>query len=99
MSEVIAKKHAVFDMQYISTQISYAQADSSKDFMQSLKSGMNQIFVPKSNENYNKSDIHALSNFQLDTAKFQELPLIQGTDRTHAFSKNQPMFEPVMLLN
>jgi len=49
--------------------LNYAHADSSKEFMQSLKSEMSQIFVPKSDENYNKVDIHALSNFQLDTSK------------------------------
>lgn len=53
----------------LSLSISYAHADSSKEFMQSLKSEMSQIFVPKSDENYNKVDIHALSNFQLDTSK------------------------------
>jgi hypothetical protein len=53
----------------ISLPISYAHADSSKEFMQSLKSEMSQIFIPKSDENYNKVDIHTFSNFQLDTSK------------------------------
>ena len=37
--------------------------------MQSVKSGISQIFVPKSDENYNKADIDALSNYKLDTSK------------------------------
>ena len=48
--------------------INYAHADSSKEFMQSVKSGISQIFVPKPDENYNKPNIHNLSNFQLDTS-------------------------------
>ena len=74
--------------------MNYAHADSSKEFMQSLKSEMSQIFVPKSDENYNKADIDALSNYKLDISKVQELPLIQGSDRTRPFSKNQPVYEP-----
>ena len=74
-------------------------ADSSKEFMQSLKSEMSKIFIPKSDENYNKADIDALSNYKLDTSKVQELPLIQGSDRTRPFSKNQPMYEPVSQLS
>ena len=80
-------------------QINYAHADSSKEFMQSVKSGISQIFVPKPDENYNKADIHTLSNFQLDTSKVQELPVIQGSDRTLAFSKNQPTYQPVSQLS
>ena len=79
--------------------INYAHADSSKEFMQSVKSGISQIFVPKPDENYNKADIHTLSNFQLDTSKVQELPIIQGSDRTLAFSKNQPTYQPVSQLS
>ena len=79
--------------------INYAHADSSKEFMQSVKSGISQIFVPKPDENYNKADIHTLSNFQLDTSKVQELPVIQGSDRTLAFSKNQPTYQPVSQLS
>lgn len=75
----------------ISLPISYAHADSSKEFMQSLKSEMSQIFVPKSDENYNKADIDALSNYKLDTSKVQELPLIQGSDRTRPFKINRCM--------
>ena len=41
--------------------MNYAHADSSKEFMQSLKSEMSQIFVPKSDKNYNKADIRPLS--------------------------------------
>ena len=74
-------------------QINYAHADSSKEFMQSVKSGISQIFVPKPDENYNKADIHTLSNFQLDTSKVQELPVIQGSDRTLAFPKNKPTYQ------
>lgn len=59
----------------LSLSISYAHADSSKEFMQSLKSGMSQIFISISDENYNKADIDALSNFQLDTSEVQELAL------------------------
>ena len=80
-------------------QINYAHADGSKEFMQSVKSGISQIFVPKPDENYNKADIHTLSNFQLDTSKVQELPVIQGSDRTLAFSKNQPTYQPVSQLS
>lgn len=80
-------------------QINYAHADSSKEFMQSVKSGISQIFVPKPDENYNKADIHTLSNFQLDTSKVQELPVIQGSGRTLAFSKNKPMYQPVSQLS
>lgn len=80
-------------------QINYAHADSSKEFMQSVKSGISQIFVSKPDENYNKADIHTLSNFQLDTSKVQELPVIQGSDRTLAFSKNQPTYQPVNQLS
>ncbi|NNG81835.1 TolC family outer membrane protein [Acinetobacter sp. ANC 5378] len=83
----------------LSLSISYAHADSSKEFMQSLKSGMSQIFVPKSDENYNKADIDALSNFQVDTSKVQEFALISGSDRTRPFSKNQPMYQPVSQLS
>ena len=83
----------------ISLPISYAHADSSKEFMQSLKSEMSQIFVPKSDENYNKADIDALSNYKLDTSKVQKLPPIQGSDRTRPFSKNQPVYEPVSQLS
>ncbi|NNH35266.1 TolC family outer membrane protein [Acinetobacter sp. NIPH 2377] len=79
--------------------INYAHADSSKEFMQSVKSGISQILVPKPDENYNKADIHTLSNFQLDTSKVQELPVIQGSDRTLAFSKNQPTYQPVSQLS
>ena len=79
--------------------LSYAHADGSKEFMQSVKSGISQIFVPKPDENYNKADIHTLSNFQLDTSKVQELPVIQGSDRTLAFSKNQPTYQPVSQLS
>ena len=79
--------------------INYAHADGSKEFMQSVKSGISQIFVPKPDENYNKADIHTLSNFQLDTSKVQELPVIQGSDRTLAFSKNQPTYQPVSQLS
>ncbi len=79
--------------------INYAHADGSKDFMQSVKSGISQIFVPKPDENYNKANIHTLSNFQLDTSKVQELPVIQGSGRTLAFSKNKPMYQPVSQLS
>lgn len=79
--------------------INYAHADGSKDFMQSVKSGISQIFVPKPDENYNKANIHTLSNFQLDTSKVQELPVIQGSDRALALSKNQPMYQPVSQLS
>ncbi|WP_312160010.1 hypothetical protein [Acinetobacter sp.] len=48
----------------VTLHINYAQADSSQVFLQSFKSGMSQVSVPKSNENYNKADIHTLSNFQ-----------------------------------
>lgn len=74
--------------------INYAQADSSQAFLQSFKSGMSQVFVPKSNQNYNKADIHALSNFQLDTSKVRELPQIPATNRPQVFSKNQPVSQP-----
>lgn len=79
--------------------INYAHADGSKEFMQSVKSGISQIFVPKPDENYNKADIHTLSNFQLDTSKVQELPVIQGSDRTLAFPKNKPTYQPVSQLS
>ncbi|MEZ2904200.1 TolC family outer membrane protein [Acinetobacter terrestris] len=79
--------------------INYAHADGSKDFMQSVKSGISQIFVPKPDENYNKANIHTLSNFQLDTSKVQELPVIQGSDRALALSRNQPMYQPVSQLS
>ena len=78
--------------------IGYAYADGSKEFMQSVKSGISQIFVPKPDENYNKADIQNLSNFQLDTSKVQELPVIQRSDQTHNFSKNQPVYQPVSQL-
>ena len=78
--------------------IGYAYADGSKEFMQSVKSGISQIFVPKPDENYNKADIQTLSNFQLDTSKVQELPVIQRFDQTHNFSKNQPVYQPVSQL-
>jgi len=48
----------------VTLHINYAQADSSQVFLQSFKSGMSQVSVPKFNENYNKADIHTLSNFQ-----------------------------------
>ena len=55
---------------------------------------MSQVSVPKSNENYNKADIHTLSNFQWDASKVRELPQIPATNRTQAFSKNQPVSQP-----
>lgn len=67
--------------------------------MQSLKSGMSQIFVPQSDENYNNANIDALSHYKLDISKVQELALIQGLDRTRPFSKNQPMCQPVSQLS
>lgn len=79
--------------------INYAHADGSNEFIQSVKSGISQIFVPKPDENYNKADIHTLSNFQLDTSKVQEFPVIQGSDRALALSRNQPMYQPVSQLS
>lgn len=78
--------------------IGYAYADGSKEFMQSVKFGISQILVPKPDENYNKADIQNLSNFQLDTPKVQELPVIQRSDQTDTFSKNQPLCQPVSQL-
>jgi adhesin transport system outer membrane protein len=78
--------------------IGYAYADGSKEFMQSVKFGISQILVPKPDENYNKADIQNLSNFQLDTSKVQELPVIQRSDQTDTFSKNQPLCQPVSQL-
>ena len=65
-----------------------------KRFCSHLSQAWVRFFVPKSNENYNKADIHALSNFQLDTSKVREIPQIPATNRPQVFSKNQPVSQP-----
>lgn len=72
-----------------------AHAGNSKEFLPMMKSGISQIFSPKSEEDYYKVDLNALSNFQLDTSKIQELPTIQDFDRTQTSIRNQQMYPPI----
>ena len=78
--------------------VNAAHADNSKEFLPMMKSGISQIFSPKPEEDYYKVDLNALSNFQLDTSKIQELPTIQDFDRTQSSIKNQHMYQPMSRL-
>ncbi|MFH4090488.1 RND transporter, partial [Acinetobacter baumannii] len=37
------------------------------------------VFTPKSDDHFNKVDLKQLSNFDVDTSKFDELPVIGST--------------------
>ena len=59
-------------------QINAVYADNPKTFLQSVRSGVSEILAPKPNDHYYKANISSLSNFQIDTAKIQELPSISS---------------------
>lgn len=62
--------------------VSYA--NNSATYLSNMKNGVSNLFSPQSSNDFNQLEINALSNFQLDTSKVQELPPI--TQYPHSFS-------------
>ncbi|WP_174558995.1 TolC family outer membrane protein [Acinetobacter bouvetii] len=54
--------------------MSYAQENSPNIYKQSFSTGISQFFMAKPDDDPNKVQIHALSNFRLDTSKISERP-------------------------
>lgn len=59
-----------------SVPIAYVHAETSTDYLTSVKSGIGQLFTPKPAEDVNKASIRSFSHFQLDTSQVQELPQV-----------------------
>ena len=69
-----------------SVPIAYVHAETSIDYLNSVKSGISQLFTPKLSEDVNKASIKSFSHFQLDTSKVQELPQV-----THSVIGKKPL--------
>ncbi|EFM0018163.1 TPA: TolC family protein [Escherichia coli] len=54
-------------------------AASGQEIATSLKDNLQGVFTPKSDDHFNKVDLKQLSNFDVDTSKFDELPVIGST--------------------
>lgn len=78
-----------------SAPISYVHAESSSDYLTSVKSTISQLFVPKPSAEINKASISALSNFQLDTTQVEELPIIRNSMSLGAHSSVQKIYTPL----
>jgi len=59
-----------------SVPIAFVHAETSTDYLTSVKSGISQLFTPKPAEDVNKVSVRSFSHFQLDTSQVQELPQV-----------------------
>ncbi len=64
----------------LSLAISTAYADTPKQYFSTFKEKGFGLLGPKSDENFNKANVKALSNFQIDTSAIPELPMVTRFD-------------------
>lgn len=80
-----------------------AHAEQSKVNFQSVKNNVQNLFTPKSSEDYRKVQLTELSKFEYDPSQVQNLPVIssasQGTGATNytVASKKMSLYEAVQI--